>query len=781
MTFEIAFLLAVLVAMVYFFMTEKLPVELTAFVGLVVLIFTGYVAPEDAFVGFSSPAVMTMFSIFFISGALLRTGVADAIAGRLDKLAGGRETPLTILVMLVAGVMSAFMNNVAAAAVLLPAISALARQARISPSRLFMPLSFGAILGGTTTLVGTPPNILAAEALSERGLEPFNLFDFTPLGLALLGVGVLFMTTVGRRLLPQRSQEMEAEESAHLAEAYRLGERLTSIRIPKNSMLDGKTLSETRLGTALDAQVIAVERGDVKHHAPSPDFTLAGGDILLVDGNYSDIDELLQVQGVGVEEMDSENMTHVTSVSGKIQGAVVGIYKGSGLAGRSLAELRFRHRFGVLVVGIRRDGELLRQHLGKKVLRESDEIMVLGSAEQVKALKEQKSLHVVQEKSSVREVLPGRLFLILVPEGASFVGKTLRTSRIGELVGLTVVGIQRKGQMLLSSALDETIQANDQLMVAGEPTRVLELLELGDLRISDEVPRRDIESENVGITEAVISPRSDLAGHTMRELRFRGRYGLQVLALWRNGILISREIANLRLRFGDALLLHGPKEKMALLDTDPNFLVLGVGHQPPKRTEKAPIALGALALMIALVASGLYPIHVAAFAGGVAAVLFGALTMKEAYQEIEWRAIFLVAAVLPVGSAMESSGAANFLADMVVSVASQAGPYALLAALALLASILSQGLDGAPTVVILAPVVILTAEQLGYSPYPLMMIVGLSASAAFMTPFSHKANLLVMSAGGYRAMDYVRVGTPLTIVVLAMLVFLVPIFFPLQP
>ena len=173
MTFEIAFLFAVLIAMVYLFLTEKLPVELTAFVGLVVLIFTGYVAPNDAFVGFSSPAVMTMFSIFFISAALLQTGVADVVGKRMSKMSGGQEIPLIIILMVVAGVMSAFMNNVAAAAVLLPAVSSVARHSGLSPSRLFMPLSFGAILGGTTTLVGRPPK-LAETIINMAGTPGYN-------------------------------------------------------------------------------------------------------------------------------------------------------------------------------------------------------------------------------------------------------------------------------------------------------------------------------------------------------------------------------------------------------------------------------------------------------------------------------------------------------------------------------------------------------------------------------------------------------------------------------
>jgi di/tricarboxylate transporter len=182
--------------------------------------------------------------------------------------------------------------------------------------------------------------------------------------------------------------------------------------------------------------------------------------------------------------------------------------------------------------------------------------------------------------------------------------------------------------------------------------------------------------------------------------------------------------------------------------------------------------------MVALVAGGLQPIHVAAFTAASLVVLSGALTMEEAYRAIEWKAIFLVAAVLPVGLAMERTGAAQLLADSVTTLAGPLGNYATLAAIVTLASLLSQGLDGAPAVVLMAPVVIQAAQGLGISPYPLMMGVSLAASAAFMTPFSHKANLLVMGAGGYRSMDYLRVGTPLTIVLIVLMVFMIPIFFP---
>ncbi|UCH84242.1 MAG: anion permease, partial [Candidatus Latescibacterota bacterium] len=251
-----------------------------------------------------------------------------------------------------------------------------------------------------------------------------------------------------------------------------------------------------------------------------------------------------------------------------------------------------------------------------------------------------------------------------------------------------------------------------------------------------------------------------------------------VLAVWRKGRPYRTQLADFKLEFGDALLLQGPWERIQRLAEDPDCVVLTQNAVKPKRTKKAPVALGALVLMIAMVVTGFQPIHVAAFTAASLSVLFGALKMDEAYGVVEWRAIFLVAALLPAGIAMERTGAALLLANGVTAVAGSLGPYGILAALVLLSSLLSQALDGAPAVVLLTPVALQMAQHLGLSPYPIMMGVGLAASAAFMTPFSHKANLLVMGAGGYRTIDYIRVGTPLTIILLVLLVFLVPVFFP---
>lgn len=773
MTLEIGFLFLLLAVMVYFFLSEKLSVELTAFCGLVALIFTGFVAPQDAFVGFSSPAVITMFSIFFISAALARTGVADVVGKQLAYLSGGREIPLVTLLMLLAGGLSAFMNNVAAAAVLMPAVSAVSGRTGISPSRLFMPLAFGAILGGTITLVGTPPNILTGEVMAQQGLVPFDLFDFSPMGVTLLGVGILFMILVGLPMLPARLDAKDADRSSHLTRAYRIDENLTSIRIAQGSPLEDRTLVDTQLSSALGVSVLGVRRDGRKILAPGPDFVLKAEDWLMVDGRFSDLEALLAVRGVGVGEAEPGHLEQVTA---QVHGVVLRLPKGSGLIGRSLKQLHFRDRFHVLVVGIRRGKDRLRQQLGRRVLRATDEILVLADDDRIAELNEQKSLEVVAEVP-FSELMPERIFVLKVAPDSPLTGRTIRQSRLGELAGLTVVGIVRQGKTSLAVPGDTQIENDDELLLAGEPDRLWELDQIGPLDLSNSAELRRLESRTVGTVEAVVAPRSTLVKRTLAELNFRRRFGLHALAIWRSGEALHA-VTDTPLQVGDALLLYGPRRLIDGLGDLDDFVILDQDAEPVRRYGKAPAAIGALLAMVGIVVSGIFPIHVAAFTGAVITVLFGALTMDEAYRAIEWRALFLVAAILPVGGAIESSGAARLMAEGVAQIGQSYGPHAFLAALVVLASILSQTLDGAPTVVILAPVVVLTAEKLGLSPYPFLMAVGLAASAAFMTPFSQKASLLVMGAGGYRTQDFLKVGTPLTLIVLVLLVLLIPVFFP---
>ncbi len=775
MTLEIGFLFAVLVMMVYLFLTEKLPIDLTAFLGLVILLFTGHVEPGEAFTGFSSTAVITMLSIFILSGALDQTGLADMVGRRVHALVGTREVLLVITIMMVAGLLSAFANNIAATAVLMPAVASIAYRSGLSPSRFFMPLSFGAIFGGTTTMVGTPPNILVAEMLRDRGMEPFGLFSFTPLGLLILAVGILFMITVGRKLLPNVAIRPAPAGSGDLAKVYQLHERLFSIQIPKGSRLDGLTLAESKIGQTLNVQVVAVIRGGRRELAPKGNHALRAGDTLLVEGRLEDMKELVRVKGMTVHKTEFDELPHT---AGGVSGVRLRLQDSSALIGETLRSAHFRERFGVVVVGIQRGDDLLRGRIGEEELKRGDRLLALGTKDQINELKASDQFEVRALGLSAVQQLQEHLFAIRIPKGSPLVGTALGSGRFAEVTGITVGGLIRGQETFFALSPDEIIREGDRLLVNGEPSRVVELLELGDFELKSEVEEPLIETDEIGIVEVALVPRSPFMGKTLRELEFRERYGLQVLAVWRKGHPHRTKIADLKLEFGDALLLQGPWDRIKRMAADPDCVVLTQNAVKPKRTKKAPFALGALVLMIAMVVTGFQPIHVAAFTAASLAVLFGAIRMDEAYRSVEWRVIFLVAALLPVGIAMERTGAALLLANGVTTVAGSLGPYGILASLVVLSSLLSQALDGAPAVVLLTPVALQTAEHLGLSPYPIMMGVGLAASAAFMTPFSHKANLLVMGAGGYRAGDYIRIGTPLTILILSMLVLLIPVFFP---
>jgi di/tricarboxylate transporter len=775
MTLEIALLLAALAVMVALFLTERLPVDLTAFLGLVFLIFAGYVSPSEAFEGFASPAVITMLSIFIVSAALLHTGLADRVADGIRRVIGDREIPLTVALMVVAGVLSSFMNNIAATAVLMPAVAALGARARISPARLFMPLAFGAILGGTMTLVGTPPNILAGEMLRERGLAPFRLFDFTPIGLLLLGVGTVYMVVFGRRLLPAGAAERSAGEGADdedLAQLYQVRDKLFTLRLAADSALDGRRLGDTRIGSGLRIKVLSIDRGG-KRLMPRSDTELRGGDALLVQGRAERARELLQIRDAEVRRTSFDDLPLPRRGIGGVRARLA---EGSPLAGSTLAEVAFRDRFGLTVLAIRSGAERHEDDLARRPLAPGDVLLALGSRASIEALDAGTDFEVEAAGFAAIDELRRRLFVLRVSPGSPLDGATLAASRLGELAGLTVGGIVRGGVLLPVVSRDERIRVDDLLVLAGDPARVEALRDLGEMEVL-EAPGRGLEGQEVVLVEAAVAPRSNLVGKTLRELDFRNRYGLLALSIWRQGRPIHGDLADIPLAFGDALLLEGRRRRVEPLVADPDFVVLTRAATVPRRTAKAPFALGGLLLMVGLVVGGFQPIHVAAFTAASLVVLFGAVTMPEAYRAIEWRAIFLVAAVLPVGAAMERTGAAALLAGSVARIETL-GPYAVLGALVVLSSLLSQGLDGAPAVVLLTPVVLETAAALELSPYPLMMGVALAASAAFMTPFSHKANLLVMGAGGYRARDYLRVGTPLTVVLLALMTLLIPRVFP---
>lgn len=289
-----------------------------------------------------------------------------------------------------------------------------------------------------------------------------------------------------------------------------------------------------------------------------------------------------------------------------------------------------------------------------------------------------------------------------------------------------------------------------------------------------------IEDDHVGLVEVILSPHSVLSGMTLRQIHFREKYGLTVLAVWRKGKAYRSGLRDTALEFGDALLLYGSWKKLTVLGREPDFLVLTETAQEPPREDKAKIALTIMAAVLLPVMAGWVPIYIAVVMGAAFMVLTKCLTMEEAYRFIEWKAVFLIAGMLPLGTALDQSGAARLLAEGVVGTLGPFGPYAVLFGLLVITFLATSIIPTSALVVLMVPIALKTSASLGISPYPLMMGIAMAASSSFTSPISHPANVLVMGPGGYRFIDYMKVGVPLTLVILVVLMLIIPVLWPLQ-
>ncbi len=778
MTAEIATVLIILLAAVVLFVTERIRVDVVALMVLVSLVLTGLITSEEALSGFASPAVVTVWAVLILSSGLARTGVAGLIGRPVLRLAGDSDARLIALIMIVVGVLSGFMNDIGVAALMLPVVVDIARRTGRPPSRLLMPLAFAALLGGLNTLIGTPPNILVSDALRQYGLEPFHMFDYTPTGIIIMSAGITFMVLVGRHLLPSRDiKDLPENNKAAPGEPYGLHERLFVIRLPAGSTLAGKTLAQSRLGAALGLNVLAILRVDQNRLAPTPAAVLRPGDRLLVEGRP---DRLAGLRGRQVLVMEDDHPDVERLRSAEIALLELALAPQSSLPGQTLEQINFRHRYGVIVVAIQRGGGVLRTNLEKTPLQREDVLLVQGTREQLDGLGAESEFVLSGEQREQAYHLEERLVTMRVPEESILVNKTLVESRLGDAFGLGVMGIVRQGNTHLMPGAEERLAAGDLLLVKCRPDDLLTLEGLQSLELDTEAPPdvTGLESEHVGLVEVVLSPRTGLVGKTLRQIHFRDKYGLSVLAIWREGVAYRSDLRDMALRFGDALLLYGPREQLRVLGLEGDFLVLTEAAQEPPRLNKAPIALLIMAVVLIPVIFDWLPIAIAALGGVVLMILSRCLTMEEAYQAIEWKAVFLIAGMLPLGIAMQQSGAANFLAEGMVELVGPLGPTAVMAGLFLLTALASQVMPNPAVAVLLAPIAMNTAHDLGISPYPLMMTVAVSASAAFLSPVGHSANVLVMGPGGYKFADYTKVGIPLTLVVLVVVMIVMPIFWP---
>ena len=582
--------LAVVAVAMVLFITEKLRLDVTAMCVLVALLVLRLIKPSQALYGFANQATGTVAAMFVLSAGLVRTGFVDWLARRLDKLAGKGQTRLILVLCLTIAALSAFILNTAAIAIFIPIGIALARDRRVSGSRVLMPLSYASQFGGVCTLIGTSTNILVNSIAVSNGLPGFGLFEFARLGLVMSAVGILYLVVVAGWLLPKRKGRFQQIDK------YRLVDYLAELTVCEKSPLIGKRWGEMKSKDLKGIELIRVVRDD------QPTWR------------------------------------------------------------------------------------------AKKTKIKSDDILLVhGSA-------------------------------------------------------------------------DKLIKMKDNY---GLETRA-------DVCISDET----ISSDEVKLIEALVPPTSTLVGRTLDSSDFKRRFGSVVLALQRRGKVLRERLTRVRLDGGDTLLLQGHKEDVDRIMRSSDLIATNELTELHLRKDRAAVALGLLALVVLLAAFKVVPILVAALLGAVGMVVSRCLTIEEAYQSIDWKVIFLLGGILPLGLALQQSGTASWLANTIMAPVVRLGPLVVLAALYLITAVLTEAMSNNTAVVLLAPITLSLASVLNVSPRPLLMAITFAASTSFATPIGYQTNTMVYAPGGYRFLDFTRVGAPLNLLFWITAVILVPVFWP---
>ena len=783
MNVDIALTLGILLIAIVFFVTEWLRADLIALLVLVTLVITGLVSPNESISGFSNPAVVTIWAVFILSAGLARTGVASKLGDQVIRMAGTGENRLLSVLISSTAVLSAFMNNIGVAAMFLPVTIDIARRTKQAASRLLIPMAYGSLLGGMIVLIGTASNLVVSDFLREAGMKPLGLFDFTPIGIVILIVVILYMNLIGKRLLPyhQTPQPLSAAAGApggrDVRSLYGLEERLAMLILPEDNPLTGKTLSESRIGRALGLNVLSIKRKTGERLIPKVDLILEGGDQLLALGR---LDQFEQISKRPLFTIETDTFTMERLLSENIGLAEFDITVDSTFAGKSLVEAELRQRYAINVLAIRRNDLIRRTNLQHIELEPGDRLLIEGLPSHLDGLSNQPGYRRIGLDDANEYHLDEYLLFVSIPKSSALAGVTLEEARLGAAYGITVINIIRAGDEWRLPSTTMKIEEGDKLVVSGHPVDIEVLRGLQSINIQPNihVDLDSLEEGPLSIVEVMLSPYTRLAGKTLRDLHFREKYGISILAIWRGDRSYRTGLADIPLHFGDALLCYGAHERFEILASDPDFIVLKLGVQEKPLTEKAPIAsLIMLAVIFSVILNWL-PISVAAIGGAAVMVITRCLTMDEAYRAIEWHAIFLIAAMLPLGLAMQQTGAAELLAFHVISTVGPYGPTAILAGLMLLTLVVNQFIPSAVNAVVMSPIALATAVSLGVSPYPFIMGIAYAVASSFMTPVSHPANILVMSPGGYRFTDYIINGLPISIIVLVISVLLLPVVFP---
>lgn len=587
---QIVLLLSILVIAIVLFSFEWVSADVIALAVLVTLILTGLLPADQAFAGFGSDTVMMILGLLILTTALVRTGVVEMVGRGILSRTGENPQRLLVVIVVSAATLASVMSNTAATAFFLPIVIGISRRARISPSKLLMPLAFATILSSSITLISTSTNIVVSGLITRYEMAPIGMFELTPVGLPIAAAGLLYMLTLGRRMIPERTK---AEE---LTGEFGLRPYLTEIIILPESPLIGKTLAQSRLGRDLDLTVLRLDRGKQRFVAPQAGLRLQENDVLLVEGGREQILKIKNTSGIDIK-----------------------------------ADVKFS---------------------------------------------------------------------------------------------------------------DPDLQAEDSLLV-----------------------------------EAILMPRSPLIGQTLKRHRFRERYGLQVLAINRHGETIRNKISQIVLRMGDVLLLQGHRANIAALEEGRLLNVLGQVEEEALQVRRAPLAIAIFVGALAAGTFNLISFPVAVLLGALLAFLTRCITPEEAYREVEWKVLILIGCMLALGAAMENTGTAAFLSGQIVRLVGHANPLWLLGSFFALTVLLTQPMSNQAAAVVVVPVAIQTALQLGLNPRTFAVMIAVAASTSYLTPLE-PACLMVYGTGRYRFVDFFKVGSLLTAIIFFLALWLVPSFWP---
>lgn len=589
--------LFVLIASLIAFVAEWLPVDLTAIVIAGVLIVLGLVTPEEGIAGFGNTATITVLFMFILSAGIAKTGVIQIVRDWLLKWGGSNPSRQILVMGLIVGPITAFINNTAVVAVFLPIVEEWCKKQNIAPSKLLIPLSYVTVLGGMITVIGTSTNILASGVSKDLGYGEFGLFEFTAVGLITFAVGLIYLSLAAPRLLPNRKSP-----TANLTD-YGLTDYVTEVVVMPRSNLIGKTLKASEIQRKYDIDVLEMIRDGSRFLQPLADKELQAGDILLIRSSRDDLLSLRDERG-----------------------------------------------------------------------------------------------------------------LELVPEAK------------------------------YSRSLETELNTNEEQ-----------------------------------IAEVLILSNSRLVGTTLKDMRFRQRYNATVLAIRRGEDLVRERLGKEPLRFGDLLLVQGPRDSLQGLQTTRELLVLEQREVENLRFGKAWIAIAIILGVIVIAALNWAPILVTALFGVIIMVITGCLKPGEIYGAVRWDVIFLLAGLIPLGTAMENSGTTEWLAKHLASIGGNASGLTLLIVFYLVTTLLTEILSNNAAVILMLPIAAKVATSLSLNPLAFIFAVTFAASNSYLTPIGYQTNTMVYGPGGYKFIDFTRVGLPLNCILTILTPLLITWIYGLYP